>query len=296
MGSIQGTLLNMAQENSASEGYTGSRVVLGDVPAADLTSALRAELPLADYLRRGPAPYFAPSVSLCLSWPGQPGVKAHALAPAVQVPAYYLLAEGTEDVLLGVKFALDNGLKLSFRGGGVCVTLHWACPTTGADRDLARAPPGRREFAGGQPHDRHGCAQGHLDRAGDVPVHLPGTGLHDLRWLQWAASKTSCAVQAGLLGIELANATAEYGLHYRCCNLPGSPAGPAAGSSFHTLTVCCRIGHAASNGVAGFTLGGGGGWGGIAVDQIRGMSVVNIWECAHALDISSVLLCPAARS
>ena len=38
------------------------------------------------------------------------------------------------------------------------------------------------------------------------------------------------ALQAGLLGIELANITSQYGLHY-------------------------RIGHAASNGIAGFSLG-----------------------------------------
>lgn len=49
-------------------------------------------------------------------------------------------------------------------------------------------------------------------------------------------------VQMGLYGLEIANATSAFGLQY-------------------------HIGHASSVGIAGFTLGGGQGFGGLAIDQ-----------------------------
>ena len=50
---------------------------------------------LANYLRRGPGPYFAASA-----------------------PAVYIVAASEQDVVQGVQFAIDNDLKLAFHGQG----------------------------------------------------------------------------------------------------------------------------------------------------------------------------------
>ncbi|KAK9797416.1 hypothetical protein WJX73_008590 [Symbiochloris irregularis] len=59
--------------------------------------------------------------------------------------------------------------------------------------------------------------------------------------------------QAGLDSMELCKATGPKGWHF-------------------------RVAHVTSVGIAGYNLGGGQGWGGMAVDQITAMDCVNVWE------------------
>ena len=85
----------MAEAQNSSLAYLTQRIdgqVFAEPGSFDSTDTL------ANYLRRGPSPLFQPP----------------------STPAFYIKAASEEDTVQGVQFALDNGYKLSFRGGGAC--------------------------------------------------------------------------------------------------------------------------------------------------------------------------------
>ncbi|KAK9803543.1 hypothetical protein WJX73_007097 [Symbiochloris irregularis] len=151
-------------------------------------SELQTSDTLANYLRRGNEVLFAPSV-----------------------PSVFLTAASPADVVAGIKFALDNGVKVSLRGSG-------------------HNQAGTSLYPGGMTID-----------------------LSNLKSVDIDPNNSTAYFQPGVTGGEMAAASEPHGLHY-------------------------RIGHVSNVSLSGYTLGGGLGWAGLAVDQIIGLDVVNVWE------------------